>query len=607
MNTSNRTSKVMTGAQALLEGLQMEGVDIVFGYPGGQALPIYDALYDSPIRHILVRHEQGAAHMADAYSRTTGKTGVCIATSGPGATNLVTGIATAFMDSIPMIAITGQVPTNSIGKDAFQEADITGITMPITKHNYLVKDANDLPRIIREAFYIASTGRPGPVLIDLPRDVAIAKITVDWDKVEMDLHGYRPTVKGNTKMIRRALEMLSTAKRPVLYVGGGIIRANAAEALTLFARAMQIPVTATLMGKGAFPELDDLYMGTPGMHGTAYANLAMDQADVIFCIGARFDDRVTGNVSKFAVNAKIIHADVDPAEIGKVKNADVPIVGDAKAVLEELLDELAKNDTPVADYSAWRATVNEWKEKYPLMWNLNCDRTCLQRPSLESCGSKRCGSTTCAGRQGILKAPMIIQELSRITENNAIVTTDVGQHQMWAMQYYLVKDSHQFASSAGLGTMGYGLPAAIGAQFGNPDREVWCITGDGSLQMNIQELATAFIHKLPIKIMLLNNGTLGMVRQWQTMFYEQRYSQIGLKVGTPDFVKLAEAYGCVGIRVVDPAGIHEAIDQARQINDRPVLIEFLCDMDEKVFPMIPAGQSVAEMIIKEKEEACDDK
>jgi acetolactate synthase-1/2/3 large subunit len=590
-----RAAVRMSGAQALLEGLTREGVDLVFGYPGGVLLPLYDALYHSPIQHVLVRHEQGAAHAADGYARATGKVGVCIGTSGPGATNLVTGIATAYMDSIPLVVITGQVATSSIGKDAFQEADITGITMPITKHNYLVKDSAEIPHVVQEAFYLARTGRPGPVLIDLPRDVAAGMLDVDWDAVQIRLRGYRPTQRGNVKMIRRLLEELLAATRPVLYVGGGIIRANAARELTELARRLQIPVTATLMGKGAFPETDPLYLGVPGMHGTAYANLALNEADLLVGIGVRFDDRVTGDVSRFAPNARIAHVDVDPAEIGKVMHTEVPVVGDAKLVLQAVLEELQAQQALAPELTDWHAQIAEWKSQYPLQWtttsNAPCPHACGDRATPE-----KCGSTRCAGKHGVIKSPEVVQAIWRATEGAAIVATDVGQHQMWAMQYYLVSDPLQFVSSAGLGTMGFGLPAAIGAQMGNPGREVWCFTGDGSFQMMTQELATAVIHQLPIKIALLNNGCLGMVRQWQKMFYGQRYSQVGLDVGTPDFVKLAEAYGAVGIRVVDAADIPAAIAQARAVTDRPVILDFQCDAEENVLPMIPAGKSVAEMI-----------
>ena len=596
ISSPQRACVRMSGADALLECLAREGVDLVFGYPGGYLLPIYDALHHSSIRHILVRHEQGAAHAADGYARATGKVGVCIATSGPGATNLVTGIATAYMDSIPMVAITGQVSNNGIGKDSFQEADITGITMPITKHNYLVKDPADVPRIMKEAFYLARTGRPGPVLVDFPRDIAVGMLDFNWDDVQVHLRGYRPTVKGNMKMIRRVVEEILAARRPVLYVGGGIIRANAAHELTLLSRLLKIPVTATLMGKGAFPEMDPLYLGVPGMHGTAYANLALDNADLIVCIGARFDDRVTGDVSKFAPNARIVHIDVDPAEIGKVVRVDVPVVGDAKPIMQELLEEIAPLSAQYPDYSDWHTQIAAWKERHPLKWSqesYRCPRECglLAAP-------EHCGSTHCSGQRGILKPQAVIRQLWEFTNGDAIVTTDVGQHQMWSMQYYLVKEPNHFLSSSGLGTMGYGLPAAIGAQFGKPEEEVWCITGDGSFQMNSQELATAVIHHLPIKIVLLNNGTLGMVRQWQTRFFGRRYSQIGLDVGTPDFVKLADAYGAVGLRVTEPGEIHAALQQARDITDRPTLIDFHCQTDEQVLPMIPAGMSIENMILE---------
>ncbi len=553
----------MTGAQALIECLRREEVEVIFGYPGGVLLPIYDVLYDvKGIRHILVRHEQGAAHMADGYARASGKVGVCMATSGPGATNLVTGIATAYMDSVPIVAITGQVPTFAIGKDAFQEADITGITMPITKHNYLITHAEDIPRVLKEAFYVARTGRPGPVLIDFPRDVQQATIEFEYPE-KVDLPGYRPTRAGHVRMIERAAELIDGAQQPALYGGGGVNSAGAQPELIALVERADIPVTMTLMGKGGFPEDHALSLGMPGMHGTAYANYALHEADVIVAVGTRFDDRVTGKLDMFARNAKIIHIDVDPAEIGKNVRPALPIVGDVKLVLAALAKKVNARTHP-----EWRAKIEGWKQQYPLGW-----------------------------KGDGLKPQFVIQEIWRATEGKAIITTEVGQNQMWAAQWYPCTEMRQFISSGGLGTMGYGFPAAIGAQFARPDRVVWDIAGDGSIQMNIQEMATAVVNKLPIKIAVLNNGYLGMVRQWQTLFYRNRLSFTDIAVGTPDFVKLAEAYGAVGLRVTKEAEVAEAIRKAMAVNDRPCLIDFHVAREENVMPMVPAGGTIDDMLV----------
>jgi len=553
----------MTGAQALLEGFRREGVEVIFGYPGGSLLPIYDTLYDvKDIRHILVRHEQGAAHAADGYARASGRVGVCMATSGPGATNLVTGIATAYMDSVPIVAITGQVPTFAIGKDSFQEVDITGITMPITKHNYLVTDPTDIPRMVKEAFHIAGSGRPGPVLIDFPRDMQQAEIEFDYPET-IELPGYRPTMTGHPMMIKRAAELLDSAQRPLIYGGGGVNSSDAQEELVALAERIEAPVTMTLLGKGGFPEDHDLYLGMPGMHGTAYANYALHEADVILAVGTRFDDRVTGKLDMFARNAKFIHIDIDPAEIGKNVLPLLPIVGDVKHVLAEIGKRVARKK-----HSDWRKTVDDWKKQYPMGW-----------------------------KGDGLKPQFVVQEIDRATKGNAIIVTEVGQNQMWAAQWYACKHTRHFLSSGGLGTMGYGFPAAIGAQVACPKDVVWDIAGDGSIQMNIQEMATAVVEKLPVKIAVLNNGYLGMVRQWQTLFFKDRLSHTDIRVGTPDFVKLAEAYGAVGIRVTDASEVRPAIKKAMAVKDRPCLIDFLVARDENVMPMVPAGGTVDEMLV----------
>ena len=552
----------LSGAQALLESLKCEGVEVIFGYPGGQVLPIYDCFPECDIRHILVRHEQGAAHAADGYARASGKVGVCMATSGPGGTNLVTGLATAHMDSIPMVAITGQVPTGAVGKDSFQEADITGITMPITKHNWLVTRVEEVPEIVKQAFYIARTGRPGPVLIDFPRDVAQATLEFKYPEKVM-LRGYRPVPKPHPLMIKRAAGLIAEAERPVIYAGGGVIASGASKELAELARLIHVPVTATLMGKGAFPETDPLALGMPGMHGTAYANYALNEADVIVAVGCRFDDRVTGKLDTFAPKARFIHIDVDAAEIGKSVRIDVPIVGDAKAVLTELLKRLSPMEHP-----EWLETVAGWKRKYPLRY-----------------------------KGDGLKPQYVVEQIYEATQGKAIICTEVGQNQMWAAQYYPMDEPRRFISSGGLGTMGYGFPAAIGAQVAKPDAAVWDIAGDGSIQMNIQELATAVVNRLPVKVAILNNGFLGMVRQWQELFYERRYSETDIGRGIPDFVKLAEAYGAVGLRVKRAADVRPAIEKAMEVKDRPCFIDFWVNREENVVPMLPAGGSIDQMMI----------
>ncbi|NLJ86099.1 MAG: biosynthetic-type acetolactate synthase large subunit [Firmicutes bacterium] len=559
---------VVTGAEALIRSLQAEGVEVVFGYPGGAVLSIYDELYRSSLRHILTRHEQGAAHAADAYARATGKPGVCIATSGPGATNLVTGLATAYMDSVPVIAITGQVATFLVGKDAFQEADITGITMPITKHNYLVTDARELPRIIKEAFHVAATGRPGPVLIDIPRDVATAKVSYSHpDRV--DLRTYKPTYIGHAKQISAAMEAIDKAERPLLYVGGGAVAAGAQNEIRLLAEKAGIPVTMTLMGLGAFPGEHPLFLGMLGMHGTAYANLAVSHCDLLIAVGARFDDRVTGAIGKFAPKARIIHIDIDPAEIGKNISPDIPIVGDARNVLLELLQRVSDKE-----HSEWMKQLDAWKNRHPLksqhMWEQLLDD------------------------DGPIHPQVVIDQLYELSGGKAVVTTDVGQHQMWTAQFFHFQSPRQLITSGGLGTMGFGLPAAIGAQVGRPEELVICIAGDGSIQMNIQELATVVQEQLPIKIFIINNQYLGMVRQWQELFYEKRYSHTALNC-SPDFVKLAEAYGIKGMRA-KRQGELSAVLEAALNHPGPVVVDCSVVASENVFPMVPAGKGLDEML-----------
>lgn len=559
----------ITGAQMLIKCLKQEGVEVIFGYPGGAVIPIYDALFDSDIRHILVRHEQCAAHAADGYARATGKTGVCMATSGPGATNLVTGIANAYMDSIPIVAITGQVATHVIGTDAFQEADTTGITTPVTKHNYLIKNVKDLPSVVREAFHIASTGRPGPVHIDIPVDISKSLID-EGVKGEISLPGYKPTYKGNQRQIRMAAKKIFNSKRPVLFAGGGIISSEASEILTGFARKFKIPVINSLMGKGCFPEDDELSLGMAGMHGTRYANLAFTNTDLVIAVGVRFDDRVTGKLSTFASNAEVIHIDIDPAEIGKNVKVHVPIVGDAKSVLEDLTIEcgkLVEEKGSYPDWEEWLATIKKWKKEFPLTYDKDSPK---------------------------LKPAFVVEKLYEITKGEAIICTEVGQNQMWAAQFYKSKKPRTFISSGGLGTMGFGLPASIGVKVGRPDELVIDIAGDGSIQMVSQELSTAATNKLPIKIMLLNNGYLGMVRQWQQFFYNRRYSQTCI-YNCVDFVKLVEAYGGIGLRVKEKEEVEDAIKKALEI-DNLVLVDFWIDREENVLPMVPPGAPISEMI-----------
>jgi len=557
----------LRGAEILLQCLQREGVDTVFGYPGGAMLPIYDALYSSDIRHILARHEQGAAHAADAYARVTGKVGVCLATSGPGATNLVTGIATAYMDSIPMVCLTGQVGTALIGRDAFQEADITGITLPITKHNYLVENTEDLEQVIREAFYIARTNRPGPVVVDLPKD--IMERVIDWEpqNQEVNIRGYRVMKGFNSGQVIAAVELIRKAERPIIYAGGGVISSNASEQLRQLAEEQKIPVTTTLMGMGCFPSAHYLSLGMLGMHGTRYANYAIGESDLLIAVGVRFDDRVTGKIDTFAPHAKVIHIDIDAAEIGKNVAVDIPIVGDVQSVLQAINSRLQPVDEK--ERQEWQGMIDRWKDEYPL----------------------RYGSSP----EGRIMPQHIVEKISELTQGEAIITTEVGQHQMWAAQYYRFKHPRSFITSGGLGTMGFGFPAAIGAKVARPDLPVIDIAGDGSIQMNIQELGTAVQYKLPVIICIFNNQFLGMVRQWQSLFYEGRYSYTDISL-QPDFVKVAEAYGAVGIRVKDMNEVDDALRQALQVTDRPVVIDFWVDREANVYPMVPPGGSLNNML-----------
>ncbi|CAM8648012.1 IlvB Thiamine pyrophosphate-requiring enzymes [acetolactate synthase, pyruvate dehydrogenase (cytochrome), glyoxylate carboligase, phosphonopyruvate decarboxylase] [Acidimicrobiia bacterium] len=566
------------GGAALIKALELEGVDVMFGLPGGAILPVYDPIIDSPIRHILVRHEQGAGHMAEGYAHATGRPGVAMVTSGPAATNIITPLADAYMDSIPMVVITGQVGTAGIGTDAFQEVDTVGITRSITKHNELVTRAQDIPRIVREAFHIATTGRPGPVLIDIPKDLVDPtnpNSALDWywpDSV--DLPGYNPRLDGDPELIEAAARLILAAERPILYAGGGILKARAAEALLALAEMLDIPVVTTLMARGAMPDDHPLCLGMPGMHGNYTAVTAMQESDLLIALGSRFDDRVTGKLDGFAANAKIIHVDIDPAELGKVRRPDVGITGDCRLVITEMINALkilgGADKQP--DRSAWKSTISGWQEKFPL--------TYVQSEPGD-----------------LLKPQFVLEQLRDNTPDDCIVASGVGQHQMWTAQYWKFNHPYTWINSGGLGTMGFAVPAAIGAKVGRPDRMVWAVDGDGCFQMTAQELVTAAAERIPVKIAILNNAYLGMVRQWQEMFYEERYSEVYLSPDLPDYKMWAESMGCVGMRVESPEDVLPAIQRANEVDDRPVVIDFRTDAREKVFPMVPSGKSNSDIVV----------
>ncbi len=576
----------ITGAQAVVEMLHKENVTELFGIPGGVVIPLFDALYgDKKINLIITKHEQGAIHAADGYARSSGKPGVCVVTSGPGATNIVTGLATAYMDSIPIVALTGQVPTQTIGNDAFQEADTTGITRPVTKHNFIVKDPADLTRVFKKAFYVATTGRPGPVLIDLPKDILTAEINFEYPE-EIKIPGYNPTMKGNIRQIKRVIEAINDSRKPLIYAGGGIVASNASEELSEFVRITGIPVTLTLMGLGAFPAVEPEFLGMLGMHGTKTANYAVDNCDLLVAIGSRFDDRITGKLSMFAPHAKFIHIDIDPASISKNVVIDIPVVGDAKHILKEMC-KFAKK----LEIKDWIGEIKKWKKEHPLTYKDD---------------------------DGILRPQYVVEQIYRVTGGDAIISTEVGQNQMWAAQFYKFDKPRRLITSGGLGTMGYGLPAAIGAQFAFPQSTVFDIAGDGSIQMNIQEMATISQHALPINIAILNNGYLGMVRQWQEFFFDRQYAATCLKRDqrcpvvcnnpgencppyTPDFVKLAEAYSAVGMRIEKKSDVEGALLEAVKTK-KPVLMDFIVNPEENVTPMVPAGASINTMI-SSKEDA----
>ena len=573
----------LNGGQALIKALEMEGVEVMFGLPGGAILPVYDPIIDSPIRHILVRHEQGAGHMAEGFAHATGRPGVCMVTSGPAATNVVTPLCDAYMDSVPMVCITGQVPFSAIGTDAFQECDTVGITRSVTKHNELITQAQDIPLMVRQAFHLATTGRPGPVLLDVPKDIVDPqnpRSAMEWywpgdDEVAASLPGYRPTTRGHPKMIRQAAELILQAQRPVVYAGGGILKARAAEALRELAELCDIHVVTTLMARGAFPDDHPLCLGMPGMHGNYTAVTSMQQSDLLIALGSRFDDRVTGKVGGFAPDAKVIHVDIDPAELGKVRRPDVPIVGDCRLVIEELVvavRDLLEGGVAFPDRSAWKQTLSGWQETYPLTYQ--------QSEPGEA-----------------LKPQFVLERLRENTPDDTIVASGVGQHQMWTSQYWRFNHPYTWVNSGGLGTMGFSVPAAIGAKVGRPDRMVWAVDGDGCFQMTAQELVTATSERIPVKIAILNNAYLGMVRQWQEMFYDERYSEVYLSPDLPDYKLWAEAMGCVGMRVESPDEVDAAIQKANEIDDRPVVIDFRTDSREKVYPMVPSGKANDDIIV----------
>ena len=565
----------LSGAQALIKSLEMERTEVIFGLPGGAILPAYDPILDSPIRHVLVRHEQGAGHMAEGYAQVAGRPGVVMVTSGPGATNLVTPLCDAYMDSVPVVAITGQVSRAVIGTDSFQEADTVGITRSVTKHNELVMRPEDIALAVRQAFLLATTGRPGPVLLDIPKDVLTGRLEWHWpddEEVSSSLPGYKPTIKGHPRMVREAVRLITSSQRPVIYAGGGILKARASEALRKLAELTGAPVVTTLMARGAFPDSHPLCLGMPGMHGNYAAIMAMQEADLLIALGTRFDDRVTGQVSSFAPGAKIVHVDIDPAELGKIRRPEVPIVGDCRLVTEEIARVLIASGEPQPERTAWWGQLKEWQERFPLYYEPQADGE-------------------------LLKPQAVIEAIRDASPEDTTVVAGVGQHQMWASQYWRFEHPYTWVNSGGLGTMGFAVPAAIGAKVGRPDRTVWAIDGDGCFQMTAQELVTASSERIPIKVAILNNAYLGMVRQWQELFYEERYSEVYLSPDLPDYVKWAESMGCVAFRVEHADDVGPVVEKANSIDDQPVVIDFRTDSREKVFPMVPAGQSNSDVIV----------